>query len=63
MPWTLTRPHVRSFSCCVHVLLQNETEPVREWISFWKPNATISIVDHFNAYPKTGIPPQVRIFV
>jgi hypothetical protein len=33
---------------------------VREIVSFLKPNITIGMVDHFQSYPKTGLPPQVR---
>lgn len=32
----------------------------REIINFLKPNISIALVDHFNAYPKNGIPPMVR---
>ncbi|GJP48434.1 hypothetical protein CLOM_g7718 [Closterium sp. NIES-68] len=27
-----------------------------EWIGFWKPNLTISLIDDFTAYPRTAIP-------
>lgn len=39
--------------------LQRVEPELREWISFYKPNLTISLVDHFQAYPKNAIPPQV----
>ena len=29
-----------------------------ERVSFWKPNATVSILDHFNAYQRAGVPQQ-----
>ena len=29
------------------------------WVSFWKPNMTISVVDHFNTYAQSQVPPQV----
>lgn len=35
-----------------------ETGP-KEWVSFLKPNLTITMVDHFVTYPKTNIPPPV----
>ncbi|KAF6257938.1 cleft lip and palate transmembrane 1 [Scenedesmus sp. NREL 46B-D3] len=39
---------------------QKRVEPVqREWISYYKPNLTVALVDHFQAYPKNAIPPQV----
>jgi len=31
-----------------------------EWISYWKPNITLGMLDHFSAYPLNQIPPQVR---
>lgn len=43
---------------------QKRAEPeLREWISFYKPNLTISLVDHFQAYPKNAIPPQVSPYL
>jgi hypothetical protein len=42
------------------LLLLQRVEPAeREWISFYKPNLTVALVDHFQAYPKNAIPPQV----
>ncbi len=43
----------------VTLAITQEAGP-REYVSFLKPNVTIEIVDHFQAYPKKGIPPQVR---
>ncbi|GBF90245.1 hypothetical protein Rsub_03378 [Raphidocelis subcapitata] len=31
-----------------------------KWVSFWKPNATIAVADHFNAYQQGAVPPQMR---
>ncbi len=33
-------------------------DKTREWISFFKPNATIAVIDHFQSYPRNAIPPQ-----
>jgi uncharacterized membrane protein YoaK (UPF0700 family) len=41
------------------LLLQGVKPAAREWISFYKPNLTVALVDHFQAYPKNAIPPQV----
>lgn len=46
--------------CCV-VGCQVETTAPKEWVSFLKPNLTISMVDHFATYPKTNIPPPVSV--
>lgn len=35
-----------------------DTTP-KAWVSYMKPNVTVALVDHFQAYPKTGIPPPV----
>jgi hypothetical protein len=40
----------------VHVQLE---EAERQWIGYYKPNLTIALVDHFQAYPKAAIPPPV----
>eukprot|EP00897_Mesotaenium_endlicherianum_P010270 jgi/Mesen1/9271/ME000060S08709 len=37
-----------------------EEEPPREWISFWKPNCTITLVDDFNQYTRGQVPEQLR---
>lgn len=31
-----------------------------EWVSFFKPNLTIHLVDDFTVYPQGGIPPQIK---
>ncbi len=36
-----------------------EAEKARVIVSFLKPNMTIAMIDHFQAYPKKGIPPPV----
>lgn len=51
-------------------LLTSDSAPVRtptappeapsELISFWKPNMTISLVDHFQAYNRDQVPQQIR---
>ncbi|KAF7840199.1 cleft lip and palate transmembrane protein 1-like protein [Senna tora] len=30
-----------------------------EWVSYWKPNITINLVDDFTRYPKKGVPPNI----
>ncbi|EPS61974.1 hypothetical protein M569_12819, partial [Genlisea aurea] len=30
-----------------------------EWISYWKPNITINLVDDFSRYPQNAVPPTV----
>jgi hypothetical protein len=47
----------------------NETEddskdnvPV-EWVSYWKPNITINLVDDFTRYPHNAVPPNVAPYL
>eukprot|EP00775_Hariotina_reticulata_P011130 gene11130-11284_t len=42
-----------------NITTQKPEEVEREWIGYYKPNLTIAMVDHFQAYPKNGIPPPV----
>ncbi|MQL88990.1 hypothetical protein Taro_021568 [Colocasia esculenta] len=35
-----------------------DEEPL-EWVSFWKPNVTINLVEDFTRYPKNAIPPNI----
>ncbi|CAN8256856.1 unnamed protein product [Cochlearia groenlandica] len=30
-----------------------------EWISYWKPNVTINLIDDFTRYPQHGVPPNI----
>ncbi|KAG7554606.1 Cleft lip and palate transmembrane 1 [Arabidopsis suecica] len=30
-----------------------------EWVSYWKPNVTINLVDDFTRYPQHGVPPNI----
>ncbi|KAF3504121.1 hypothetical protein F2Q69_00045224 [Brassica cretica] len=30
-----------------------------EWISYWKPNVTVNLVDDFTRYPQHGVPPNI----
>jgi hypothetical protein len=56
----LSRLHVDLAPLLLLLLLLQRVEPTqREWISYYKPNLTIALVDHFQAYPKNAIPPQV----
>ncbi|XP_065873645.1 uncharacterized protein [Euphorbia lathyris] len=34
-----------------------------EWISYWKPNVTINLVDDFTRYPHNAVPPNVAPFL
>lgn len=34
-----------------------------EWVSYWKPNITVNLVDDFTGYPKNSIPPTVAPFL
>ncbi|KAJ6766345.1 CLEFT LIP AND PALATE ASSOCIATED TRANSMEMBRANE PROTEIN-RELATED [Salix purpurea] len=31
-----------------------------EWISYWKPNVTINLVDDFTKYPHNAVPPNIE---
>jgi len=47
-----------------HQIVENpETDDivpaVSEWVSFWKPRLSISLVDDYTAYPHNNIPPQI----
>ncbi|KAL3528131.1 hypothetical protein ACH5RR_012787 [Cinchona calisaya] len=39
-----------------------EDEPV-EWISYWKPNITINLVDDFTRYQQNAIPPNIAPYL
>ncbi|RWW31542.1 hypothetical protein GW17_00003821 [Ensete ventricosum] len=30
-----------------------------EWISYWKPNITVNLVDDFTRYPHNNVPPNI----
>ncbi|XP_010252372.1 PREDICTED: cleft lip and palate transmembrane protein 1 homolog [Nelumbo nucifera] len=34
-----------------------------EWVSFWKPNITINLVDDFTGYPHNAIPPNIAPYL
>ncbi|XP_010547702.1 PREDICTED: cleft lip and palate transmembrane protein 1 homolog [Tarenaya hassleriana] len=34
-----------------------------EWVSFWKPNITISLVDDFTRYTMNGVPPNIAPYM
>ncbi|KAK9291555.1 hypothetical protein L1049_019503 [Liquidambar formosana] len=34
-----------------------------EWISYWKPNITINLVDDFTRYPHNAVPPNVAPYL
>ncbi|KAK9134137.1 hypothetical protein Syun_013467 [Stephania yunnanensis] len=40
-----------------------DEEPTREWVSFWKPNVTINLLDDFSRYPKDAVPPNIAPFL
>ncbi|PIN15789.1 Transmembrane protein [Handroanthus impetiginosus] len=39
-----------------------EDGPV-EWISYWKPNITINLVDDFTRYPQNAVPPNIAPYL
>ncbi|PKA57155.1 hypothetical protein AXF42_Ash002459 [Apostasia shenzhenica] len=41
------------------VLVEIKDEGPVEWISFWKPNVTINLIDDFSRYPYNALPPNV----
>ncbi|KAL1209757.1 hypothetical protein V5N11_020088 [Cardamine amara subsp. amara] len=34
-----------------------------EWLSYWKPNVTINLVDDFAHYPQHGVPPNIAPYL
>ncbi|BFG30391.1 cleft lip and palate transmembrane protein 1 homolog [Prunus yedoensis var. nudiflora] len=34
-----------------------------EWVSYWKPNITINLVDDFTGYPHNAVPPNVAPYL
>lgn len=34
-----------------------------EWISYWKPNITINLVDDFTGYPQNAVPPNIAPYL
>ncbi|XAR51054.1 hypothetical protein NMG60_11005563 [Bertholletia excelsa] len=40
----------------------NDDAPV-EWISYWKPNITVNLVDDFTRYPKNAVPPNISPYL
>ncbi|KAJ6926982.1 cleft lip and palate transmembrane protein 1 [Populus alba x Populus x berolinensis] len=34
-----------------------------EWISYWKPNVTINLVDDFTKYPHNAVPPNIAPYL
>uniref|UniRef100_A0A2P2NGP9 Cleft lip and palate transmembrane protein n=1 Tax=Rhizophora mucronata TaxID=61149 RepID=A0A2P2NGP9_RHIMU len=34
-----------------------------EWVSYWKPNVTINLVDDFTRYPHNGVPPNIAPYL
>ncbi|KAK9139008.1 hypothetical protein Sjap_009602 [Stephania japonica] len=39
--------------------VEAKDEGPREWVSFWKPNVTINLLDDFSRYPKDAVPPNI----
>lgn len=31
-----------------------------EWVSYWKPNITVNLVDDFTRYPRNAVPPNIE---
>lgn len=40
----------------------NENKDV-EWVSYWKPNITVNLVEDFTRYPSNAIPPNVAAYL
>ncbi|KAJ0266115.1 Transmembrane CLPTM1 family protein [Hirschfeldia incana] len=40
-----------------------QDEGPAEWISYWKPNVTINLVDDFTRYPQHGVPPNIAPYI
>ncbi|CAA6660183.1 unnamed protein product [Spirodela intermedia] len=38
-------------------------DEVLEWVSFWKPNVTVNLVEDFTRYPGNAIPPNIADFL
>ncbi|KAK9950330.1 hypothetical protein M0R45_005826 [Rubus argutus] len=34
-----------------------------EWVSYWKPNITVNLVDDFTRYPHNAVPPNVSPYL
>ncbi|KAJ8769169.1 hypothetical protein K2173_000944 [Erythroxylum novogranatense] len=42
--------------------IDSKDDPV-EWVSYWKPNVTINLVDDFTRYPLNGVPPNIAPYL
>lgn len=40
----------------------NDDGPV-DWVSYWKPNITINLVDDFTKYPQNAVPPNIAPYL
>ncbi|XP_002970129.2 cleft lip and palate transmembrane protein 1 homolog [Selaginella moellendorffii] len=40
-----------------------EDEGITEWVSFWKPNVTMNLVDDFTKYSRNALPPTVAEYL
>ncbi|PON84002.1 Cleft lip and palate transmembrane [Trema orientale] len=43
-------------------LIYHDDTPL-EWLSYWKPNLTINLVDDFTRYPHNGVPPNIAPYL
>ncbi|XP_010546275.1 PREDICTED: cleft lip and palate transmembrane protein 1 homolog [Tarenaya hassleriana] len=43
--------------------LDLKDEGPTEWISYWKPNITINLVDDFTRYSRNGVPPNIAPYL
>ncbi|KAB2597109.1 cleft lip and palate transmembrane protein 1-like protein [Pyrus ussuriensis x Pyrus communis] len=41
----------------------SEDDGPLEWVSYWKPNITINLVDDFTRYPRNAVPPNVAPYL
>ncbi|KAJ7518565.1 hypothetical protein O6H91_21G074800 [Diphasiastrum complanatum] len=45
------------------IKVESEDEGPVEWISFWKPNVTINLVEDFTQYPRGGAPQHIAEYL
>ncbi|XP_059656256.1 uncharacterized protein LOC132303146 [Cornus florida] len=43
--------------------LDSKDEGPVEWVSYWKPNITVNLVDDFTGYPHNAIPPNIAPYL
>ncbi|XP_075483406.1 uncharacterized protein LOC142523482 [Primulina tabacum] len=43
--------------------VEDKEDGAVEWISYWKPNITINLVDDFTRYPENAVPPNIAPYM